>query len=313
MNINYLRYALEVNRTGSITQAAENLFMSQPNLSRDIKELEESLNISIFSRTSRGVVATPDGEEFLAYAKNLLDHMEEIESKFSKARKQKMSFSISIPRASYIAEAVSVFINGMQQELGPDYFISVKETNAVEAVNDVTDLGYDFGIIRYPVMYESYFQTLLEGKNLEHTNMVTLNYVTAMSKEHELAGRDSITLDDLTEYIEIVHGDLTVPYLSLANNIQDLTPSQNSRKKIAVFERGSQFCLLKNVKDSYMWTSPISQEVLDTNGLVQVRCPEANDEYRDVMIYQKKKAENELDRKVMELLKSEVTSAFGKF
>ncbi|MEA4921753.1 MAG: LysR family transcriptional regulator [Eubacteriaceae bacterium] len=312
MNINYLRYALEVQKTGSITQAAENLFMSQPNLSRDIKELEASLNISVFSRTSRGVVTTSEGEEFLEYAKNLLDHMNEIESKYSKSRKKKVSFSISIPRASYIAEAVSVFINEIEDELGENFFVNVKETNAVEAVNNITELGYDFGVIRYPVMYESYFHTLLEGKNLEHDELVNLQYVVLVSENSKLAGRNTVTLDELKSYIEIVHGDLTVPYLSLANNIQDLTPSQNSPRKLAVFERGSQFCLLQNVTASYMWASPMTKEDLKSHGLREIHCPEADDQYIDALIYQKKKNSG-LNEKLIKTLKDVIVSAFREF
>ena len=64
MNTLHLKYVAEVAKTGSITQAAENLFMAQPNLSKAIKELEETLGISIFRRTSKGVVLTEKGEEF---------------------------------------------------------------------------------------------------------------------------------------------------------------------------------------------------------------------------------------------------------
>ena len=69
MNIAHLKYAVEVEKTASITKAAENLFMGQPNLSRGIKELEETLGVKIFKRTSKGIVPTPQGEELLGYAK----------------------------------------------------------------------------------------------------------------------------------------------------------------------------------------------------------------------------------------------------
>ena len=80
MNTQHFKYALEVEKTGSITQAAENLFMGQPNLSKSIKELEDTLGIEIFKRTSRGVVPTDKGQEFLRYAKNILSQIEEMQS-----------------------------------------------------------------------------------------------------------------------------------------------------------------------------------------------------------------------------------------
>ena len=82
MNTQHFKYALEVEKTGSITKAAENLFMGQPNLSKSIKELEDTLGIEIFKRTSRGVVPTDKGQEFLRYAKNILSQIEEMQSIF---------------------------------------------------------------------------------------------------------------------------------------------------------------------------------------------------------------------------------------
>jgi len=310
MNVNYLKYALEVNKTGSITQAAEHLFMSQPNLSRDIKELEESLSITIFSRTSRGVVPTVEGKEFLANAKKLIEHIEELENKFSKTSSQKTMYSISIPRASYIASAVSFFINDIEDVLGEEFLITVKETNAIQAVSNITENNYDFGVIRYPVMYESYFHTLLYGKGLDYEDLVTLKYLVVVSENSPLAKKTNVSLNELQHYIEIVHGDLTVPYLSLANNIQDLTPSQNSPRKLAIFERGSQFCLLKNVRSSYMWASSLPEEVLKSNKIIQISCPEANDEYRDAIVYPANRVRKKFEEKFLEKLKEHIQDNF---
>ncbi len=79
MNLQHIKYAVEVQKTGSITQAAENLYMGQPNLSKAIRELEKSLGIVIFKRTSKGVLPTAQGEEFLRYAKSILDQVQRIE------------------------------------------------------------------------------------------------------------------------------------------------------------------------------------------------------------------------------------------
>ena len=76
MNIIQFKYAIEVERTGSISQAAENLYMAQPNLSKAIRELEETLGFPVFERTSRGVVPTRRGEEFLKLARGVLLQVE---------------------------------------------------------------------------------------------------------------------------------------------------------------------------------------------------------------------------------------------
>ena len=98
-NILHLKYAVEIEKTGSITKAAENLYMGQPNLSRAIRELEESLGITIFMRSSRGVVPTEQGREFLNYARNILAQVEEMENLYGKTGANRQRFAISVPRA----------------------------------------------------------------------------------------------------------------------------------------------------------------------------------------------------------------------
>ncbi|MEG1603495.1 MAG: LysR family transcriptional regulator, partial [Cloacibacillus sp.] len=106
-NIQHLRYAVEVERTGSISRAAENLYMGQPHLSKAIRELEEDMNITIFNRTTKGVAPTPQGERFLEYARNILAQIDELESLYKPSGAR--SFSISLPRASYAAAAFAKF------------------------------------------------------------------------------------------------------------------------------------------------------------------------------------------------------------
>ena len=109
MNIAYLKYAIEIAKTGSINKAAENLFIAQPNLSRAIKELEASLGVEIFERTSKGMVLTADGEKLIQYSKNALSQFDEIENMFTKDKIDTQAFSISVPRASYISHAFVQF------------------------------------------------------------------------------------------------------------------------------------------------------------------------------------------------------------
>ena len=113
MNILHLKYAVEVANAGSINKAAKSLYMGQPNLSRAIKELEGTLNIAIFDRSAKGMVPTPEGEQFLEYAKKILAEIDEIEAVYRDGVTQKQRFSISVPRASYISEAFATFSTGI--------------------------------------------------------------------------------------------------------------------------------------------------------------------------------------------------------
>ena len=94
MNTLHLKYAIEVERTSSISQAAENLFMGQPSLSKAIKELEDTLGFTIFERTSRGVTPTQKGLKFLSYARNVLNQLEKMEALSDAADTELQSFSV---------------------------------------------------------------------------------------------------------------------------------------------------------------------------------------------------------------------------
>jgi DNA-binding transcriptional LysR family regulator len=107
MNILHMKYAVEVAKVGSLNKASETLLVATPNISRSIKELEGDLGINIFERTAKGVTLTPEGEEFISYAKELLNQIDQVENFYKKGISKKQKFSISVPRACYISDAFS--------------------------------------------------------------------------------------------------------------------------------------------------------------------------------------------------------------
>ena len=109
MNLQHMKYAVEVADTKSINKAAEKLFVGQSNLSRAIKELEAGLGTAVFDRSAKGMSLTPDGEVFIQYARAVLKQVDDIEHLFSKGETAKKRFSVSVPRASYVAKAFAEF------------------------------------------------------------------------------------------------------------------------------------------------------------------------------------------------------------
>ena len=184
MNIAHLKYAVEVEKTASITKAAENLFMGQPNLSRGIKELEETLGVKIFKRTSKGIVPTPQGEEFLGYAKSILAQIEEMESLYKPEKNNKLKFSISVPRASYIADAFSKFVR--EADMSKEIEFSFKETNAMRAIRNVVQENYGLAIVRYQTIFESFFTNMLRDKGMKSENIWEFEYQLLISKNDPL-------------------------------------------------------------------------------------------------------------------------------
>jgi len=307
MNLLHLKYAIEVDRTRSITQAAINLYMGQPNLSRAIKELEESIGITIFKRTSKGIAPTAEGEEFLAYAKNLLAQVDEIESIYRRRNPDKLEFNISIPRASYITHAFTRFVAHM--DLTKEIEINYKETNSLRAINNILQANYNLGIIRYQSAFEDYFVNMLNEKGLKYETLWEFEYLALMSRAHPLANKKEITFEMLSFYVEIAHGDPYVPTLPMAE-VKKLELSNLITKRIFVYERGSQFDLLCDVPITYIWVSPIPDDLLERYQLVQRRCKEANRKYKDVLIYKDNYRFSPLDKafiKELDAVRQEVS------
>ncbi len=307
MNLLHMKYAVEIAKVGSINRAAENLYVGQPNLSRAIKELETSLGITIFERSPKGMVPTPDGEDFLRYASKILREVDEVEAMYRTGAPKKQQFSISVPRAWYISHAFSQFSKKLGSiERGELFY---KETNALRAIKNIQEADYHLGIIRYAAIYDRYFMQMVEEKGFVAEPVADFRYSLILSKHHPLAGKDKIYYRDLEPYIEIAHADPFVPSLSAATVRKEELPDINRR--IFVFERASQYELLMNNRETFMWVSPSSEEILDRYDLVQKTCEDNEKIYKDILIYRKDYRLSELDRQFIAELRN-ATSLFIK-
>lgn len=298
MNTQHLRYAVEVEKTGSITQAAENLFMAQPNLSKAIKELEDTLGITVFERTTRGVSPTSEGREFLDYARKIIVQLDKMEALRipSGERMRRQSLRVSIPRGSYISAGFAAFAAELDTDRGID--ITIQETNSMQTIANVTDGGFNLGVIRYKTQYENYFTRYLKEKGLASETIWEFSCLALMPRLHPLAERESVEFDELGAVsVEIVHGDNVVPYLP-PEEFKAAGTDFTSRR-IFVYERGSQFELLAKVKNSFMWVSPIPADLAGRYGLVQRVCRMENNVFKDILIYPAKYKFTDVDRKFL--------------
>lgn len=296
MNTLYFKYAVEVERTGSITQAADNLRMAQPNLSKAIKELEDSIGIKIFKRTSKGVMPTQKGADFLVYAKNILTQLEKMESLSNTDKTHCQSINIAIPHGSYISIALTRFVLELDQE--KEISIHINETDSMEAINSILYNKFDLGIIRYQTIYDNYFMDYLNEKDICCDLIWEYNYLALMSKNHPLANAEEVRYKDLSKYIEIIHGDESVPYITTFDAKKDIETAQVN-KRIYVYERCTQFDLLSFVPTTFMWVSPIPSELLNRYELVQRKCVVPNHQFKDVLIYPKGYKFTALDKKLI--------------
>ena len=298
MNILHMKYAVEVARLGSLNKAAETLMVAQPNISRSIKELETDLGITIFSRSVKGMVLTPDGEEFLDYARDILHRIEKVEQSYRDGSHKKRKFSISVPRACYISDALAEFSKNIGDT---DVEIYYKETNSKKTINKILTNEYKLGIIRYADTYDKYYKTMLEEKGLVYELVAEFSYVLIMSRDNPLAKKETITYGDLSPYIEIAHADPYVPTLSMSKVFREELPD-NIGQRIFVFERASQFDLLSENPKTFMWVSPVPEKLLERYNLVQRVCEGNKKAYKDILIRHKGYKLTKLDKEFITTL-----------
>ena len=292
MNLLHMKYAVEVARLGSLNKAAETLLIAQPNISRSIKELEADLGITIFQRSAKGMVLTPDGEEFIDYARDILHRIDKMEQSYRDGSHKKRKFSISVPRACYISAAMVEFSKNIGDTPVEIYY---KETNSKKTIKKLLENEYKLGIIRYSENYDKYYKTMLEEKGLAYELVAEFSYVLIMSRENPLTNKEIITYEDLSSYIEIAHADPYVPMISMSKVFREELPD-NIGQRIFVFERASQFDLLSENPKTFMWVSPASQKILDRYNLVQRVCEGKKKVYKDVLIYHKGYKLTKLDK-----------------
>lgn len=307
MNILHMKYAVVVAEEGSLSKASKVLFIAQPNISRSIKELEADLGITIFDRTAKGMTLTSAGEEFMYYAKGILRQIEHVEKIYKEAEPIKQKFSISVPRACYISDAFTQFTKTLNQDAAEVFY---KETNSQRTINNLLNNDYNLGIIRYAENYEKYFTGMLEEKGFHYEMVTQFTYRLIMSKNSPLANKKDITFDDLEGYMEIAHADPFVPSLSLAKVMKEELPD-NINRRIFIFERGSQFNIISENTETFMWVSPTPEHMLERYGLVQRECINNKKVYNDILVYKKGYKLTKLDRQFIEELQHSKTKHIG--
>jgi len=298
MNILHMKYALEVAKAGSLSKAADSLLIAAPNVSRSIRELESDLGITIFERTSKGMELTPQGEEFISYAKGILNQIDQVERIYKAGAPKKQKFSISVPRASYIADAFAEFSTMLSTDAAEIFY---KETNSQQTIDNLLHHDYNLGIIRYAENYDKYFKAMLEEKGFNYEMVSEFTYCLIMSTQSRLAQKQAPTFADLADQIEIAHADPYVPSLSLSRVVKEELPD-NIERRIFVFERASQFELLSRNPETFMWVSPVPDTLLKRYDLTQRRCAENQKVYKDLLIYKKGYRLSELDRQFITIL-----------
>lgn len=197
MTLAQLRYAITVASASSMNEAARNLFISQPSLSAAIKDLEEEIGVELFRRTNRGISVTPEGEEFIGYARQVVEQYQLIETKYVNKEQVKKKFSVSMQHYTF---AVNAFVE-MVKQFGMDkYEFAVHETKTYDVIADVKNYKSEIGILYINDFNRQVLTKLFHEYNLEFHELLECGIYVYMWKGHPLANQKEIALEELAEY-----------------------------------------------------------------------------------------------------------------
>lgn len=303
MNIQYLKYVVEVDKMGSINKAAKNLYMGQPNLSAAIKELEKDLGISIFYRSKKGVFPTKEGEKFLVYAKKIISDINQLESLYTANTDSTIRFSIAACRATYITMAVSNFINDLKNK--KEMTVNFNETNSLNVIHEVANGNAEIGIIRCQNIHENFFVSFLKSKNLIFEPLWEFKILLTFSENHPLALKKKIKAEMLKKYIEIIQGDIKIP---VEKNNKTIDSYQTSPQSISVYDRGSHINLLVNVNEAFMWVPILPENILKRNRLTQRECTDLQIITKDILVYSAERKQSNYIKNFISSLKKVINN-----
>ena len=197
MNINQLKYVIEVAASSSLREAATKLFVTQPALSESIRELEDELGILIFERTNKGISVTEAGREFLNYAKSAVGQYEILEERYLSRDSGKEHFSVSTQHYTFSIRAFTEMIKKAQPER---FVFSIHETRTRDVLEDVKNLRSEVGIVSFSGTNEAVLKKLFRDYQLEFTPLMTRDTYVYVWKGHELAGRKEISIEEMRGY-----------------------------------------------------------------------------------------------------------------
>ena len=263
MKLHQLKYFIEVVLSGSINEAARRLYISQPTLSKAIKELENDLGIVLFTRTSTGISLSPDGAEFLSYARQINEQVELLERRYFDTEPSQQLFSVSSQHYSFVVDA---FVEMIRKYGGDKYQFTIRETRTYEIIDDVKNLTSEIGILYISAFNEKVLLQLIKEKGLKFTQLFEAHPHIFISKTNPLAKRDSVTLEDLDPYPRLAfeQGEYNSFYYS-----EEVFSTIPSPKSIQVSDRATLFNLLIGL-DGYTISTGILSEDLDSSEIVQV-------------------------------------------
>lgn len=300
MRIQQLKYIIKIVETGSMNEASKHLFVTQPSLSNAVRELEEEMNIKIFTRSTRGITLTSDGVEFLSYARQIVEQTELLEERYKYNREKKELFAVSAQHYAFVVES---FASILRENDMRNYELILRETRTHEVIDDVRDFRSEIGVLYLNDFNRDVLTKLFLDNNLEFTPLFQAVPHVFISKHHPLANKTSVTLDEMAEfpYLSYEQGERNSFYFS-----EEILSTARHDKSIVVSDRATLFNLLIGL-DGYTISTGILNSDLNGDDIfsVPLQVDEKVDEKIEIgYICHKKGLLSELGQRFLKELKA---------
>ena len=255
MTLQQLKYIVTVAETGTITEAANQLYISQPSLTNAIHELEKEMHITIFHRSNKGIRLSKEGEDFLGYARQVLEQASILEDKYKKNNGGKKKFCVSTQHYSF---AVNAFVDLIQEYGQEEYDFSLRETQTYEIIEDVAHMRSEIGILFLNEFNETVLQKILKSNDLKFHELYVARPHVFLSSHHPLAQKSVITNEELQQYpyLSFEQGEHNSFYYS-----EEIFSVEEKKKNIRVRDRATLFNLLIGLNGFTVCSGVIDEEL----------------------------------------------------
>ena len=295
LNTQQLQYLVEIEQAGSISQAATNLYMGQPNLSRLLRETETTLGFPIFERTRQGVRPTERGKQFLLRARNILREAAYMEQLGPNSMVPNQ-FRICIPRSYAFLNMVQQYLNRLPACVDLDAF--VQECDPKKALESLDNNAVTFAVIRFTLDYRAYYEEQAGMRKLSFLPLSQENYQVIISQENPLHTRSVLSKADLEGLTEITHNDAFSPTSQI-----DL-----SQNKLYTKDRMAQLQLLTGLPYAFLRSEPLPKQILDAHKLSQHPCSDLGARYQNALIFNPQCTMSEIETAFLDYLKQDSQS-----
>ena len=196
MTLQQLKYIIQIVQCGSITMAAQKLYITQPSLSKAVSELEQEMGITIFLRSNRGVILSEEGTKFLSYARQVVEQAELLEQTYKYGEPVKRVFAVS---SQHYAFAVNAFVDLIKEYGSENYDFSLRETQTYEIIDDVARMKSEIGILYLNEFNASVLEKIMKANDLKFTELFVARPHIFICDKNPLAQKDQVTMEDLKD------------------------------------------------------------------------------------------------------------------